>query len=264
MLRVICGAVLLAAIVTGPQCHARSLHLDPIKRIDRSVAQNIDKLQGLVDYARNAASAIIREADDRAKARLEQVDDIIDDAFEEVDRLVDKTAEKINAILDKYINRIDLLTKEIMAELARLIDKAECSASKVFEISVAQVLAQLHLNGTTIVAPEMEPGECGRTYLGLGPCVKITKTFTIRPMQYDRTFKEIEEYLIVERLEKMSNEKTPISSFVDTYGTVGNLAKATACFDTVNRDRHYADYVKYFNKARTWKRLFGPDVGSVP
>ncbi|MCP3462140.1 hypothetical protein [Bradyrhizobium sp. CCGUVB23] len=236
------------------------IDLPGIFGINESVDHAADRAQGLIDRAHDVMFALEQQTNNDAKERLDQLNGMIADFLQKVDALEEKTSQNLLALLTQFTIKVQQLIDSATQKLSQLIDQAQCAGQKVFEVALRDVLQQLPFtkNDLTIVAPVLYAGEC----TGFFSCNPITKTFRVYPTQFYDTYNEIRKYLIEERLEH-ARDDTPISSFVETYGTVANVARMTACFDDANRDRYLSDYVKFANEAGVWKRLFGPNVGKI-
>jgi hypothetical protein len=261
MRRILCISALLATIV-APQARAGGLDLAPIVAI-KGVDRAFDRAQGLIDSIRSTLFALEQQANNDAKARLEQLDEIVKSALREVSELERKTVEDVDAILAKYTHKLQVLIDDTTAKLAALIEQAECAGKTVIEVSLREVLQETiplaSGSGIVIVAPPMYQGETVCRFFNAG-CRPPTKEFPVNPIQYHQTYDAIRKYLIDERLNTQGQDDTPVSSIVNSYATVANLARLTACFEKGSSKAFVEDYVEYVNKVQIWIRLFGSRI----
>lgn len=231
--------------------------------VNSSIDRAADRMQSLVDGAREAAFALELQTNKHATERIEQIDKMIKSAIRDIHSVQTKMQDDIDKMLSKYVDEFKELERDIFAELSKIIQQIECAIDKSASVYVQDMLGGigrlLDTNTFEVEAPPLYLGEqeCG----WFRNCRKVKKTFKINSADFAVTYRELRDYLLA-RLEN-SRDDTPISSVLRSYNIIANAAKRAGCLTGLHQA--YASEARpYMSMIKTWEFVTGEPGVSVP
>jgi hypothetical protein len=247
--------ICVISVLAPASAHARAPDFLELLGVNNSIDKGIDGLQSVVDRARGAALAIEGQANEHAEARLNQINDVIHSAILDIKSVENKTAADIDQMVAKYMIVFSNLEAQFTQHLEELIDKITCAADVTLTESLKDALGGvgrvLNVSSIEITSPVMYSHE---EYCPvIGACRPLTKIFAIRE-PFSATFTEVRDYLLHERLDKLSRDDTPIASILNSYLLIANLAKRAGCH-TGELAAYTEVYIDYINKVQLWQRV---------
>jgi hypothetical protein len=229
--------------------------------LTKSIDEAINRMQAVVDQARDAALAIEAQTNKDVTDRLNKIEAIVDKTTSEIKALeakgftdANELVEHVNAVLAYRIKDVSYLETQFKNDLAEIIYKTECAFDKTLDGNLKDALGKIgSLLGShqiLITPPVMYEGEHKTFCLPVLFDCRITQSFPIRT-PFAETYGEIRAYFLA-RLGGARND-TPIESIVRTYEYIGVLAKRTGCFTPGNQDAYNDAFIYYSHMARQWK-----------
>jgi hypothetical protein len=252
-------------LAAGLPSKSHSASLTDLLGVNDSIDKSVHGAQAVVDRAREAALAIEAQTNHDATDRLNQVDAIVEKAVAEVKALLaqafanaDQLVARVNGVLASRIADISSLEKQFMADLAKLIDDAQCAVDHTAQEALKDALGDigkwLGANRIEITPPVMFVGERKALCVPALQNCEISREFKVKT-PFSATYEEISDYLIG-RLDG-ARDDTPIKSIVNTYQYIAELAKRTGCFLPGSKSTYDEDFAFYIAKARQWRIVTG-------
>lgn len=215
------------------------------------------KINQIVASAREAARALMGDADEIIEARLAQLDGIVDGAMADLAAIpVDAEARTLNVLREAEKTLLDLET-QVFADVKASIYEAECAARR-FTLNDLQAamgdVGDLVGLGKIKIDPPL-PVEEGRICTSTGFFCAGPPEFEISD-NFERTAINIRGYMLTSLGNMQDDDRA--YAIPETYNYLALLARKTSCFVGSDANAWVEDHVRYTNAAKDWNKYVKP------
>ncbi len=216
-----------------------------------------NKVNQIIASAREAASALMGDANNIMEARLAQIDGIVDAAMSDLAAIpMDAETRTLNVLREAEKALLDLETK-VFADVKASIYEAECAARRLTLNDLQAALGDLGDLvglGKIKIDPPL-PVEEGAICSATGFFCDGPPEFEIAD-NFERTAIKIRGYM----LSSLGNMQDDDRAYAipETYHYLALLARKTSCFVGSDANAWVEDHVRYTKAAQDWNKYVRP------
>lgn len=217
------------------------------------------ELENAVKKAHAAGEALIANGNQAAKDRLNQVDEIVNSALKQLENLGADAEQAALKILDDANQKLSAQIEQIFGELNATIWNVECSGKRMIIQDIGAMLGDVgKLIGANQIAvtPPIKP-----KYQWYKICPWCSGSGEAKFVIHDKfgdTYIEMRDFLLANLSTADGSDAS--YSIVDAYDYISTLAKRTSCFYDGGSQFYTEEYVKYREKAASWRRVLKMEV----
>ncbi|RWB65418.1 hypothetical protein [Mesorhizobium sp.] len=212
-----------------------------------------DEFRQSIDHARAAASSILVQANDLAKQRLDQIDEI---ANRTIDDMVGKSEAAATRILEDATKKVNDLEDKIVADVGRVMWKAECAGKRFVTTDLGTAIGGLgKVLGTNEIQLE-PPVRVLKTPAWYTGCLWRCDPYLVTVNdEFGETYKTVKRLMEGAIADDQVTDDTPADNIVRTYEYLSTFAKRASCFYEGTEERYNRDSIDYQYKAHQWNNV---------